>query len=205
MKYQKMKYVEKHGKKSARKLKAKPEKSTDFSGISSLQLEKELKREKDKITYLKTLKSTIFVLIFVAAIAILLSVGMFPVLRVVGSSMEPTLNNGQIVVALKTADFDTGDVVAFYYNNKILIKRVIALPGEMVNIDNEGNVYVNDEMLDEPYLIDKSIGECDITFPYQVPESRIFVMGDNRSVSVDSRSSEIGCISEEFIVGRVII
>ena len=183
----------------------KNKRTYNLSEITSAQLENELKREKDKHTYLKTLKSTIFILAFVAAVAILLSAGFFPVLRVVGTSMEPTLNNEQIVVAFKMADLKQGDVVAFYYNNKILIKRVIALPGDFVTVDNDGNVYVNDEMLDEPYITEKSYGECDITYPYQVPENKIFVMGDNRETSIDSRSCEIGCVPEELIVGKIII
>lgn len=183
----------------------KSKKTFNLSEITTEQLENELKREKDKKIYIKTLKSTIFILAFVAAVAILLSAGFFPVLRVVGTSMEPTLNNEQIVVAYKMADLKQGDIVAFYYNNKILIKRVIALPGDVVDIDEKGNVYVNDELVDEPYITEKSYGECDITYPYQVPENKIFVMGDNRETSIDSRSSEIGCVPEELIVGKIII
>lgn len=119
--------------------------------------------------------------------------------------MEPTLNNEQIVVAYKMANLQKGDIVAFYYNNKILIKRVIALPGDVVNVDKKGNVYVYFELLDEPYITEKSYGECDITYPYQVPESKVFVMGDNRATSLDSRLTEIGCIAEELIVGKIMV
>lgn len=183
----------------------KSKKTINPSEISSEQIENELKREKDKRIYIRTLKSTIFILTFVAAIAILLSAGLFPVLRVVGTSMEPTLNNEQIVVAYKMANLQKGDIVAFYYNNKILIKRVIALPGDVVNVDKKGNVYVYFELLDEPYITEKSYGECDITYPYQVPESKVFVMGDNRATSLDSRLTEIGCIAEELIVGKIMV
>lgn len=182
----------------------KKKRKINFSDITSAQLEDELKRENERIIYFKTLKSTILILTFVAAIAVILSAGFFPVLRVVGTSMEPNLNNGQIAVTFKMADLEQGDIVAFYYNNKILIKRVIAMSGDVVSIDKSGNVYVNDELLDEPYLSYKSIGECDITFPYRVPENRIFVMGDNCETSVDSRLSEVGCVSEEMIVGKII-
>lgn len=180
--------------------------SNKFSerNITTQHLKEELRRVKNREIYLKTLRSTILILVFVAAVAVLLSSEFFPVMKVVGTSMEPTLEDGQIAVAIKTTDFDQGDVVAFYYNSKILIKRVIAQAGDYVNIDSDGNVYVNDIYVDEPYLSEKSFGECDITFPYQVPESRIFVMGDNRSTSIDSRSDEMGCIAEEFIVGKIL-
>ena len=118
--------------------------------------------------------------------------------------MSPTLTEGNIVVSLKGSRFETGDVIAFYYNNKVLVKRVIANTGDWVDIDKEGNVYVNNELINEPYLTDKAFGECNIDLPYQVPESRIFVMGDNRSVSVDSRNTAVGCVAEEQIVGKIV-
>lgn len=172
--------------------------------ITTEQLKGELQRVKNNEIYLKTLRSTIMMLVFIAAVAIILSTEFFPVMKVVGTSMEPTLENGQIVFAVKTTDFEQGDVIAFYYNSKILIKRVIALSGDYVNIDQEGNVYVNDELVNEPYITVKNLGESDITYPYQVPDNRIFVLGDNRATSVDSRCTEIGCVSEEFIVGKVL-
>jgi signal peptidase I len=127
-----------------------------------------------------------------------------PVLEVYGKSMTPTLNSGEIVVLQKTHDFDSGDVIAFYYNNKILIKRVVAKSGDWVDITDDGTVIVNGKPLDEPYVSEKALGECDITLPYQVPDERVFVLGDHRSVSVDSRSSQIGCVADEQIVGRLI-
>lgn len=160
------------------------------------ELERELKRERYKRRYRRTLKSTIYALITVAAVAVLVATLWLPVLEIYGSSMTPTLNNGQIVLSLKTGELETGQIVAFYYNNKILVKRVIAQSGDWVNIDAEGNVYVNGELLSEPYLADKALGECDIEMPYQVPEERVFVMGDHRSTSVDSRSTTVGCVSE---------
>ncbi|MBR5858386.1 MAG: signal peptidase I [Clostridia bacterium] len=168
------------------------------------QLEEEIARTKYRKRYRRVLRSTIYTLITVAAIAVLVATIFLPVLQVYGSSMTPTLADGDIVLTLKTSDFETGDVIAFYYNNKILIKRVIASAGDWVDITPEGDVYVNGELLDEPYLDEKAFGDCDIELPYQVPESRVFVMGDHRSISVDSRNTAVGCVSEEQIVGKLI-
>lgn len=167
------------------------------------QLEQELARERYKHRFYRTVLSTLCILIVVAAIAVLAANLWIPVLQVEGNSMTPTFQEGDVLVALKTDRFQTGDIVAFYYNNKILIKRVIAVSGDWVDIDSEGNVYVNDIAIDEPYLEEKALGDCNIELPYQVPESRIFVMGDHRSISVDSRSTSIGCVAEEQIVGKI--
>jgi signal peptidase I len=167
-------------------------------------LEAEIKRVHYHKKYLQVLRSTIGTLLVVAAIAVLISTLALPVLRIRGTSMQPTLIDGDIVMAARSSDFKTGDLIAFYYNNKILIKRVIATSGNWVDIDEDGNVYVNDEQIEEPYLQTKAYGDCNIELPYQVPESRIFVMGDNRSISVDSRNTTIGCISNEQIVGKLL-
>lgn len=169
------------------------------------QLENELKRIQYGHIFAILLKSTVYTLITVAAIAVLVATLVLPVLQISGGSMTPSLQNGDIVVALKTDDFSTGDIIAFYYNNKILVKRVIATSGDWVDMDEVGNVYVNGEILYEPYLQEKSLGGADIEFPYQVPESRVFVMGDHRSTSVDSRHSVVGCVSTEQIVGKILI
>lgn len=168
------------------------------------ELEAELAKLKYRRRYRHTLRNTIFTLVTVAAVAILVATLWLPVLRTYGASMEPTLEEGNIVVSLKTSEFNKGDIVAFYYNNKILIKRCIASSGDWVDLDEEGNVYVNGVLLDEPYLQDRAFGDCNIDLPYQVPESRIFVMGDNRSVSLDSRNTSIGCVAEEQIVGKMV-
>lgn len=168
------------------------------------ELEAELKRMKYNKRYGSVLRSTVYALIIVAAVAILISVLVFPVLRIHGSSMTPNLYDGNIVVCLKNSKYEVGDSIAFYYNNKILVKRVIARSGEWVDIDENGYVYVNGEKIEEPYVQDHALGECDIELPYQVPEGRVFVMGDHRSVSVDSRSTSVGCVSDEQIVGRLL-
>lgn len=172
--------------------------------ITTQEIENELNRLNYKKKYKNKFASTINILITVAAIAILIATLWLPVLQIYGNSMNPALSDGDIVVSLKNNQFKTGDVIAFYYNNKILVKRVIAQSGDWVNIDEQGNVYVNYELLDEPYLTEKALGDCDIEMPYQVPESRIFVMGDNRSVSIDSRNNAMGCVAEEQIVGQLI-
>lgn len=168
------------------------------------ELETELKRVRYRRQYFSTLRSTVYTLITVAAVAVLVATLWLPVLQIYGTSMAPTLANGNIVVSVKGNDFQPGDVIAFYYNNKILVKRVIAGPGDWVDIDEKGTVYVNNQELQEPYLEEKALGDCNIQLPYQVPENRIFVMGDHRSVSVDSRNTAVGCVAEEQIVGKII-
>ena len=170
-------------------------------GIKALR--QELRRVKYNSKFAGTLFNTVGTLLVVAAIAVLVANLWLPILQVTGTSMSPTLEEGQILMASKGNAFKTGDVIAFYLNNKILVKRVIAMPGDWVNISDDGTVYVNDIALDEPYLKEKSLGDCNIDLPYQVPESKIFVMGDNRSVSLDSRNTAIGCVSEEQVVGKV--
>lgn len=168
------------------------------------QLEGELKRVRYKSRYRSVLRSTIYSLITVAAIAVLIATLWLPVLQVYGNSMTPTLQNGEIIITVKVSEFEPGDIISFYYNNKILIKRVIARSGEWVNMDADGNVYVNETLLDEPYLDEKAFGDCNIELPYQVPEGRVFVMGDHRSTSVDSRNSAVGCVAQEQIVGKIL-
>lgn len=166
---------------------------------------KERERLQYKKKYNRTLRSTIYALLVVAALAVLVATIFLPVLQVSGTSMEPTLDDGDIILLLKSESFTTGDICGLYWQNKLLLKRVIGGPGDIIDIDAAGNVTVNGQELDEPYLTDKALGECDITLPYQVPENRYFVMGDHRSTSVDSRSSAIGCIEKEQIVGRAFL
>lgn len=180
----------------------KQNKSMEMPEIEQIQAE--LNRVKYHSRYRAVLRSTIYSLIVVAAIAVLVATVWMPVLQIYGTSMTPTLNEGEIVVSLKGSSFEQGDLVAFYIGNKILVKRCIAGPGQWVNIDEDGNVYVDGELLDEPYLTEKALGNCNIELPYQVPEARYFCMGDHRATSADSRSSEIGCVSEEQIVGKIV-
>ena len=173
--------------------------------VPSVQLlEAELKREKYRGRYKRLLRGTVSTVLVVIAAAVLISNLLLPILRIYGSSMSPTLVNGNIVTALRGGSYERGDIAAFYYNDKILVKRIVGLPGEVIDIDEDGSVSVDGEPLDEPYLDEKALGECDIELPYQVPEGRYFVMGDNRSVSSDSRSSQVGCVAEEQVIGKLI-
>lgn len=183
-------------------LKRKRKKPLEMPELS--QLKDELKRERYQHRYGSVLRSTVYSLIVVAACAILVAVLWMPVLRIYGNSMTPTVSAGEIVVSWKGSSFAQGDLIAMYYANKLLVKRVIAGPGEWVDIDEDGNVYVNEEPLDEPYLVEKALGDCDIELPFQVPEDRYFVMGDHRSTSADSRLASIGPIPTEDVVGRII-
>lgn len=169
------------------------------------QLETQLKRERYRIRYKYALRTTVYTLLAVAAAAILVATLWLPVLRIYGNSMTPTLSEGQLVVSTKSKNFKQGDIIAFYYNNKILVKRVIAGPGSWVDIDENGTVYVDKAALEEPYLTEIAYGQCDIELPYQVPDGQYFVLGDHRSTSVDSRSTTVGCVSTDNVVGRLIL
>lgn len=178
------------------------EEKSKYPQISDI--EKELKRERYRQRYKVSLKNTVFTLVTVAAIAVLVATLWLPVLQIYGGSMSPTLEDGQIVVSTTVNKLESGDIIAFYYNNKVLVKRVIAGAGQWVNIDADGNVFINNAYLNEPYIAKKALGNTDIEYPYQVPEGKIFVMGDERSTSIDSRTSTVGCIDREQIIGKIV-
>lgn len=168
------------------------------------QLETELYREKYRSRYKTILRSTVYALVIVAAVSVLIATLLLPVLQIYGNSMSPTLEEGEIVVSVKSSEYATGDVIALYFNNRIIIKRIIACAGQWISIDEHGNVYVDGNLLDEPYLIEKHPGTTNIEYPIQVPENSYFVLGDHRETSVDSRNSVIGCINKDEIVGKII-
>lgn len=168
------------------------------------ELEAELRRVRYKSRYRSVLRSTVYTLITVAAVAILVATLWLPVFQIYGNSMAPTLRDGEIIFSVKTSELEPGDIISFYYNNKILVKRVIARPGDWVDIDEAGNILLNGVPLEEPYLEEKALGDCDIPLPYQVPDGKYFVMGDHRSISVDSRSTAVGCVAQEQIVGKIL-
>lgn len=178
------------------------------AGVNTLPSTDEIKDAYEKVSYkdrfIRSVVSTTNILIVVAAMTVLIAVLLLPVLRIYGQSMNNTLSAGELVVSIKGSSFKTGDIVAFYYNNNILVKRVIANSGDWVDIDLDGNVYVNQQKIEEPYIQTKAFGEPTIDFPYQVPDERIFVLGDNRAVSIDSRHSSVGCVTSEQIVGKIV-
>ena len=171
---------------------------------SAEQFQAEFRRLKYQKNFKKTMRSTIGALLVVGALAVLISTLLVPVMRVTGTSMTPALQNDDFLLCIRSGEYEQGDIVAFYYNNKILLKRVIGIAGDTIELSEEGTVTRNGEPLNEPYVNELAVGECDITMPYQVPESRVFVMGDHRAISIDSRSTAVGCIAEEAIVGKVI-
>ena len=177
----------------------------DVAIPSLLEIQNERKRIRRKAYYVQALRGTVSVLVVVAAVAVLIATLFLPILQISGNSMSPTLEHNEIVVLLKSKEFKRGDLIGFYYQGKILLKRVIALPDDEVAIDADGNVYVNGELLEETYVTDKTLGDCDLEFPYKVPGTGYFVMGDRRSNSVDSRNSVVGAISRDDIIGKVVI
>ena len=181
----------------------KQKEKDEVSLPSKDQVETERKRYRRQKAYGKALRGTIYVLTIVAAVAVLVATLILPVLQIEGTSMEPTLTNGDIVLLTKTTKFDRGDLCGFTWNNKLLIKRVIGVPGDWIEIASDGTVYVNGEALDEPYVQNQALGECDLEFPYQVPPEQYFVLGDMRESSIDSRNTLIGCVAKDQIVGKV--
>lgn len=168
-------------------------------------LETELQRTQHRSRLMQALRTTISSLVVVAAAAVIVAMLVLPVLQIQGTSMTDTLQDQDIVIALRGSGYKTGDVIAFYYNNNILIKRVIATTGQWVDITEDGTVYVDNVKIDEPYVTEKALGDCNIAMPYQVPDGKIFVMGDHRSTSLDSRNTALGCVSDDMVVGKLLI
>ena len=178
-------------------------KKKEVSLPTKKQVETERKRYRRQKAYNKALRGTVYVLTIVAAVAVLIATLVLPVLQIEGTSMEPTLSNGDVVLLAKTTRFERGDLCAFTWNNKLLVKRVIGLPGDWIEIDTDGTIYLNGDKLEEPYVEHKALGECDLEFPFQVPQEQYFVIGDMRESSIDSRNTVIGCIPKDQIVGKV--
>ena len=178
-------------------------KKKEVSLPTKTQVETERKRYRRQKAYNKALGGTVYVLTIVAAVAVLIATLVLPVLQIEGTSMEPTLSNGNIVLLAKTTRFDRGELCGFTWNNKLLIKRVIGLPGDWIEIDTDGTIYLNGDKLEEPYVQQIALGECDLEFPFQVPQEQYFVLGDMRESSIDSRNTLIGCVEIDQIVGKV--
>ncbi len=183
--------------------------NTENENISEITPIEQVAAEHEKLEirakFQRILKSTVSTLLVVAAAAVLISMLFLPVIQVSGDSMKPTLNNEDIILLVKTKNFSTGELCCVSWQNKLLLKRVIGLPGDSINIDEKGNVYLNGELLDEPYVTNKALGECDIDLPYTVPEGKLFVMGDQRETSIDSRSTAVGCVDYDQMVGRYLL
>ena len=180
----------------------KEQETTEFPNAEQLKVE--LQRIQTKRRFFSLLKSTIFTLIVVSAVAVLVAVFFIPVFRIYGSSMSPTLSEGEIVVSIKTDNIKCGDVVGVYYGSKLLIKCCIGVAGQWIDIDKNGNIYVDRKLINEPYITEKSLGKCNIKLPYQDPDNAIFVLGDNRSTSIDSRNTSVGCIELDNVAGKVV-
>lgn len=180
------------------------EKKIDYRTLTSVEVEKELKRTMYNANYIKVLRSTVYALVIIVAISVLIATFFMPVFQISGKSMAPMYDNGDLVISVKTKKIKQGDIIAFYHGNKILVKRVVAGSGQWVVIDKKGNVFVDGKQLDESYIDDKQLGESDIKYPYQVPGESWFVLGDNRSESLDSRNSEVGCIKDTDIIGKIV-
>lgn len=178
-------------------------KNNEAPRYTTEEIAEELGRVRYKGGYRWALRSTIYTLVIAAALAVLVATLWMPVLRIYGSSMTPTLMNNEIVLSVKGGEFKRGDICAMYYNNKVLVKRIVGCPGEWVNIDKDGNVFINGTLLDEPYVQEKALGDCDIELPFQVPEDHYFVMGDDRPISVDSRHESIGAVAVDQIIGKI--
>ena len=178
-------------------------KKKEVSLPTKKQVETERKRYRRQKAYNKALRGTVYVLTIVAAVAVLIATLVLPVLQIEGTSMEPALSNGDVVLLMKTTRFERGDLCGFTWNNKLLIKRVIGLPGDWIEIDTDGTIYLNGDKLEESYVEHKALGECDLEFPFQVPQEQYFVIGDMRESSIDSRNTVIGCIPKDQIVGKV--
>ena len=183
-------------------MKGKWQKRTAIPSLD--QIESERKRYRWKKAYIKALRGTISVLTYMAAVAALIATLVLPVLQIEGTSMEPTLVNGDIVLLTKTTTFGRGDICGFSWNNKILVKRVIGIPGDWIEMDTDGTLYLNGEKLDEPYAQQIAFGECDLEFPFQVPQEQYFVLGDMRESSIDSRNTLVGCVENDQIIGKIV-
>lgn len=175
-----------------------------FNSPTKKEIKDELNRINYKARYGTLLKSTLYTIIIIAAISAIISTLVMPVLQISGNAMEPKYKNGDIVVSIKTKNLKSGDIVAFYHGNKILVKRVIATSGDWVNIDKTGVVYVNGQKLEEKYLTVKGLGETDIKYPYQVPNESYFVLSDDRTNNIDSRLEEIGSVKQDDLIGKVL-
>ena len=164
-----------------------------------------LRRVQRRREIFRSIGNILGVLVVIAAAVTLVFSLWLPALQVQRGSMAPTLNDGEVVVFITTGAVGRGDIVAFHNGNQILVKRVVAVAGDVVDIGGDGAVLLNGARLDEPYVSELSAGERTTELPCKVPDNQFFVLGDHRQTSIDSRNADIGTVRQDQIIGKALL